>query len=84
MNFPYFRALVGAILCASAWEAAALGLGEMRTESTLGSRLVASVEVFLTAKDQVEADCFRLYAPSSSTTDLPWVRRGKVEFHPGK
>lgn len=57
----------------------ALGLGELRTNSPLGARLIAQVDVNAMAGEIVDSSCFRLRIPAGEH-DLPWLRRGALIY----
>jgi len=59
-----------------------LGLGNLRSESVLGERLVAEIEVLSAGKERLDAACFRLHQPAGDG-DVPWLRRAALNLRPG-
>lgn len=79
---PSFRLTLFASLLTWGGAACALGLGELRTNSSLGARLVAQVDVNAMAGEIVDSSCFRLRIPAGEH-DLPWLRRGALTYRKG-
>jgi pilus assembly protein FimV len=61
----------------------ALGLGELRTQPSLGDRLRLEVEILGDAKSKLDAACFRLVQPTSGS-DLPWLKKASLSVRKGK
>lgn len=76
---PYPRLVALAALIAWGGNAAALGLGEMHTRSSLGEPFVAEVEVLTSGKEIADASCFRLHAPQGDA-ELPWLHKGSLSI----
>lgn len=72
-----FLAMVPVMVGAAA-DAWGFGFGELRTDSRLGERLRAEIDLVSPGGAGVEASCFRLAAPSSD--ELPALSRGRIEL----
>lgn len=61
----------------------AIGLGELRGQPVLGSRLELSVSILGQGKEVLDPACFRLVRPAGSD-DLPWVKQADLRLVPGQ
>jgi Tfp pilus assembly protein FimV len=83
MPLNFFRLL----LCMAAltpllavFDANAVVLGELRSNSRLGELLHAVIEVEEDLADRFDASCVKLYRPVQAGGDFPWVTEGRFSF----
>lgn len=79
---PPFRCALLVALIFAIGEAAALGLGEVRSRSALGERLVAEIDVLAGPGEVVDSSCFQLRRPAGDG-DLPWLGRASLSLRAG-
>lgn len=79
---PFRLTILVASLFAWAGQASALGLGDMRSHSTLGGSLRAEIDVVTAGREIVDASCFRLVQPATDE-GLPWLRQGSFTYRKG-
>lgn len=79
---PFRLTILVASLFAWAGPASALGLGDMRSNSTLGGSLRAEIDVVTAGREVVDASCFRLVQPATDE-GLPWLRQGSFIYRKG-
>ena len=82
LNTFVFRLSAIALSLALSGEAAALGLGELRSMPNLGDRPRLEVEIIGAGKDVLDPSCFRLRPPSGND-DLPSLKRATFSIRKG-
>ncbi len=75
--------LILALAMSSAFDAMALGLGEIRGENYLGEKFFMEIPVLLAAKENIEAACFRVSQPEAGG-DIPWLRSATLNLRKGQ
>lgn len=82
LNTFAFRLSALALSLALAGEAAALGLGELRSTPSLGERPHLEVELLGAGREALDPSCFRLRTPVANE-DLPWLKRAVFSIRKG-
>lgn len=59
-----------------------MGLGEIRSNATLGGRFAAEVDVIASPQETLDSACFRLRKPTADD-GLPWLRQARLIYRKG-